>query len=72
MKNNNDVAIISVFMSNLPLEIAHYQGLVVQQYMTANSDHIQLLTRRTHAEQLDQCLRTLTHDIFILLDIDAI
>jgi hypothetical protein len=65
------VAIISIFMRNIPLEIPHYQSLIVEKFLPEGTTHYQILSRKSHGEQIDECLRHFNCDVFVLLDIDA-
>lgn len=69
---NLSIAVISIFMDNLPLSIPHYQRKVVSKFFGNRVHHYQILSSISHGEQIDRVLEKLTYDYYILLDIDAI
>lgn len=66
------VAVISIFMENVPLSVPSYQRRVVEHFFGHRVDLYQIFTSLTHGEQIDRILHRLVYEYYLILDIDAI
>ena len=70
------VAIVSFFMSNLPMAVPETQHRVVSQLLPRRRDwrvnFYQVLTFVSHAQACDEFIRDTNFDLYVMLDIDAV
>jgi hypothetical protein len=70
------VAIVSFFMTNLPMAVPETQHKVVQSLLPRRRDwrvsFYQVLTFVSHAQACDEFIRDTNFDLYVMLDIDAV
>lgn len=69
------VAVVSVYMGNLPRWVIDAQDAVVRRFLPRHDDDVvwtQLHTHARHGEALDAFIKASDAEIFVIFDIDAI
>lgn len=66
------VTVISIYMDNISRDVVDYQYKCVSRCLPVGWSFIQYLSKVSHPEALEECLKLVTNDVVIFLDVDCI